>query len=50
MVYFAIDKGYRPVNAAGGYPIYYLWFNAEEEGRTLKPYDDPDHKWLYTLD
>ncbi|MCM3726520.1 5-deoxy-glucuronate isomerase [Neobacillus cucumis] len=46
---FAIDKGYHPVNAAGGYQIYYLWFMAGEEGRTLKPYDDPDHKWVHSL-
>jgi 5-deoxy-glucuronate isomerase len=43
---FAIDKGYHPVSAAGGYQVYYLWFMAGEEGRTLKPYEDPDHKWL----
>jgi 5-deoxy-glucuronate isomerase len=43
---FAIDKGYHPVSAAGGYQVYYLWFMAGETGRTLRPYDDPDHKWL----
>jgi 5-deoxy-glucuronate isomerase len=43
---FAIDKGYHPVSAAGGYEVYYLWFMAGESGRKLNPYDDPDHKWL----
>lgn len=43
---FAIDKGYHPVSAAGGYQIYYLWFMAGETGRTLKPFDDPEHQWL----
>jgi 5-deoxy-glucuronate isomerase len=43
---FAIDKGYHPVVSAGGYRVYYLWFMAGETGRTLRPYDDPDHKWL----
>lgn len=43
---FAVDKGYHPVSAGGGYQIYYLWFMAGETGRILKPYDDPDHKWL----
>ncbi|MGG1313338.1 5-deoxy-glucuronate isomerase [Cohnella laeviribosi] len=43
---FAIDKGYHPVAAAGGYRVYYLWFMAGPTGRTLKPYDDPDHRWL----
>jgi 5-deoxy-glucuronate isomerase len=42
----AIDKGYHPLSAAGGYEIYYLWFMAGEAERTLRPYDDPDHKWL----
>ncbi|WCK53199.1 5-deoxy-glucuronate isomerase [Aneurinibacillus sp. Ricciae_BoGa-3] len=45
---FAIDKGYHPVSAAGGYQVYYLWFMAGEIGRNLKPYDDPDHKWLHS--
>jgi 5-deoxy-glucuronate isomerase len=43
---FAIDVGYHPVSAAGGYEVYYLWFMAGESGRKLNPYDDPDHKWL----
>jgi 5-deoxy-glucuronate isomerase len=43
---FAIDKGYHPVGAAGGYEVYYLWFMAGETGRKLNPYEDPDHKWL----
>ncbi|MEC0146448.1 5-deoxy-glucuronate isomerase [Paenibacillus alginolyticus] len=43
---FAIEKGYHPVSAAGGYRLYYLWFMAGETDRNLKPFDDPDHKWL----
>ncbi|WP_134698775.1 5-deoxy-glucuronate isomerase [Ammoniphilus sp. YIM 78166] len=43
---FAIDRGYHPVVSAGGYQVYYLWFMAGETGRKLKPYEDPDHKWL----
>ncbi|MDG5786915.1 5-deoxy-glucuronate isomerase [Evansella sp. AB-P1] len=43
---FAIDKGYHPVNAAGGYQVYYLWFMAGKTGRKLYPYEDPDHRWL----
>jgi len=43
---FAIDKGYHPVMAAGGYEVYYLWFMAGDSGRKLKPYEDPDHRWL----
>lgn len=43
---FAIPGGYHPVAAPGGYRVYYLWFLAGETGRTLKPYDDPDHRWL----
>lgn len=43
---FAIDKGYHPVGSTGGYEVYYLWFMAGETGRELKPYEDPDHKWL----
>ncbi|MEW9668299.1 5-deoxy-glucuronate isomerase [Ammoniphilus sp. 3BR4] len=43
---FAIDKGYHPVVAGGGYQVYYLWFMAGDTGRTLKPYEDPDHRWL----
>ena len=42
---FAIDQGYHPVIAAGGYKIYYLWFLAGER-RMYKLYDDPEHKWL----
>ncbi|GGG03077.1 5-deoxy-glucuronate isomerase [Paenibacillus abyssi] len=47
---FAIDKGYHPVSAAGGYQVYYLWFMAGESGRTLRPHDDPDHKWIHSLE
>ncbi|PTM59994.1 5-deoxy-glucuronate isomerase [Desmospora activa] len=43
---FAIDHGYHPVAAAGGYRLYYLWFLAGGSGRDLRPYDDPDHRWL----
>ncbi|WP_236838483.1 5-deoxy-glucuronate isomerase [Caldalkalibacillus salinus] len=43
---FAIDVGYHPVNAAGGYQVYYLWFMAGNTGRKLNPYEDPDHKSL----
>ena len=43
---FAIDKGYHPVGAAGGYQVYYLWFMAGPSGRKLNPYEDPDHRWL----
>lgn len=43
---FAIDKGYHPVVAAGGYRVYYLWFMAGPSGRKLMPYDDPDHAWV----
>lgn len=43
---FAIDKGYHPVNAAGGYTVYYLWFMAGQSGRKLNPYEDPDHRAL----
>jgi len=46
---FAIDKGYHPVAAAGGYQVYYLWFMAGDTGRVLKPYEDPEHKWLNNI-
>ncbi|MFC7395087.1 5-deoxy-glucuronate isomerase [Scopulibacillus cellulosilyticus] len=45
---FAIDKGYHPVSAAGGYEVYYLWFMAGDAGRELRPYEDPDHRWFST--
>ncbi|NTZ20420.1 5-deoxy-glucuronate isomerase [Paenibacillus sp. JMULE4] len=43
---FAVDRGYHPLSAAGGYPIYYLWVMAGDDGRTLVPYFDPAHEWL----
>ncbi|WP_245920947.1 5-deoxy-glucuronate isomerase [Melghirimyces profundicolus] len=43
---FAIDRGYHPVSAGGGYQLYYLWFLAGKSGRLLNPFDDPDHRWL----
>lgn len=43
---FAVERGYHPLSAAGGYQVYYLWFMAGDTGRNLKPYDDPDHAWL----
>jgi 5-deoxy-glucuronate isomerase len=42
----AINKGYHPLSAAGGYQIHYLWFMAREAGRVLIPYFDPEHIWL----
>ncbi|MBH8602825.1 5-deoxy-glucuronate isomerase [Thermoactinomyces sp. CICC 10522] len=42
----ALHKGYHPVAAAGGYKIYYLWFLGGGDGRRLKPFDQPAHKWL----
>ncbi len=46
---YAIDRGYHPVSGAGGYQVYYLWFMAGDTGRILKPYEDPDHKWVHSL-
>lgn len=43
---FAINKGYHPVAAAGGYKLYYLWFLAGDSERKLSPKDDDQHKWL----
>ncbi|MCY0869256.1 MAG: 5-deoxy-glucuronate isomerase, partial [Firmicutes bacterium] len=43
---FAIPRGYHPVAAAGGYEIYYLWFLGGPHGRQLRPFDDPEHRWL----
>ena len=42
----ALHKGYHPVCAAGGYQVYYLWFLGGGSGRTLKPFDQPMHRWL----
>lgn len=46
---FAIDRGYHPVTAAGGYRVYYLWFLGGENGRILRPFDQPAHRWLHDL-
>lgn len=46
---FAIDKGYHPVSAAGGYRVYYLWFLGGADGRVLRPFDQPAHRWLHDL-
>lgn len=44
---FAIDKGYHPVSAAGGYELYYLWFLAgPSKKRVLIPKDESEHVWL----
>ncbi len=40
-----IPKGYHPVAAGPGYHLYYLWVLAGE-GRALKWYEDPQHKWI----
>lgn len=42
---FAIADGFHPVAAAAGYRLYYLWFMAGDHGRTLVPWNDPDHAW-----
>jgi len=42
----AINKGFHPLSAAGGYTIYYLWVMARESSRILEPYYDPKHTWL----
>jgi len=46
---FAIPDGYHPVVAAGGYRLYYLWFMAGPSGRTLMPFEDPQHRWVKEL-
>ncbi|WP_027724812.1 5-deoxy-glucuronate isomerase [Tuberibacillus calidus] len=43
---FAINKGYHPVVAAGGYKLYYLWFLAGKSNRVLNPKDEEKHLWL----
>lgn len=43
---FALPDGYHPVVAAGGYRLYYLWFMAGPSGRTLSPFEDPQHSWV----
>ncbi|MBX6763843.1 MAG: 5-deoxy-glucuronate isomerase [Rubrobacteraceae bacterium] len=40
-----IPFGYHPVVAAGGYRLYYLWALCGE-GRTLRPNEDPAHRWI----
>jgi len=43
---FAVNKGYHPVVAAGGYKLYYLWFLAGKSKRVLCPKDEEAHLWL----
>lgn len=43
---FGIPDGYHPVVAGGGYRVYYLWFMAGPGSRTLRPFEDPDHRWV----
>ncbi len=40
-----ITSGFHPVAAAPGYELYYLWVMAGE-GRVLRPYLDPRHRWV----
>ncbi len=40
-----ITSGFHPVAAAPGYELYYLWMMAGE-GRVLRPYLDPRHRWV----
>jgi 5-deoxy-glucuronate isomerase len=44
---FAIPDGYHPLSAAGGYQVYYLWCMAGPFGRGLRPYEDPQHRWVH---
>ncbi len=44
---FAIPDGYHPLAAAGGYRVYYLWCMAGPSGRSLKPFEDPRHRWVH---
>jgi 5-deoxy-glucuronate isomerase len=41
-----VPKGYHPVIAGHGYPVYYLNFLAGSH-QSLANTDDPDHKWIY---
>jgi 5-deoxy-glucuronate isomerase len=44
-----LPRGYHPVAAAPGYRVYYLWLMAGD-GRTMCPFDDPQHGWIKDLE
>jgi len=44
-----LPRGYHPVAAAPGYRLYYLWLMAGT-GRTMCPFDDPQHAWIKGLE
>ena len=44
-----LPRGYHPVAAAPGYRVYYLWLMAGT-GRTMRPFDDPQHAWIKGLE
>ncbi|MEA3366782.1 MAG: 5-deoxy-glucuronate isomerase [Planctomycetota bacterium] len=44
-----LPRGYHPVAAAPGYRVYYLWLLAGT-GRTMCPFDDPQHAWIKGLE
>ena len=44
-----LPRGYHPVAAAPGYRVYYLWLMAGD-GRTMCPFDDPQHGWIKGLE
>jgi len=44
-----LPRGYHPVAAAPGYRVYYLWMLAGT-GRTMCPFDDPQHAWITGLE
>jgi len=44
-----LPRGYHPVAAAPGYRVYYLWLMAGT-GRTMCPFDDPQHAWIKGLE
>jgi len=44
-----LPRGYHPVAAAPGYRVYYLWLMAGT-GRTMCPFDDPQHAWVKGLE
>lgn len=41
-----LPYGYHPVSAPPGYRLYYLWALAGER-RVLKPFEDPEHRWIH---
>ena len=41
-----LPYGYHPVSAPPGYHLYYLWALAGDH-RLLKPYEDPQHRWIH---